>query len=163
MNTGLFGGKNKLIAIHILKLRESAPRLFRGRSRKQDSAILQLLIGPIDVVRHKCYIGKGTDPIFMARGREQNYLGLAAWNPQFDPALFLVKWLVGQDLESKLLRVKTNGLVLIAHRNAHELERLDHNHPPQLTVGGGRWPCKAKSDHYTIKDYNYNQHSEDFA
>jgi hypothetical protein len=93
-------GDVTLIAVYILELRELSPRLLRGRSCEHHAPSRQLLMSAIDVVRRKRHVRKSADAIFVAGRREQNHLGLAAPNSQFYPALFRVKRLVGQDLES---------------------------------------------------------------
>jgi len=97
--------------------------LLGGRSSEHYSAIFQLLICTIDVIRHKRHIAKRTDPIFVTR---TTLVSLP--DTQFNPTLFVVKWLVGQDLKTELFRIETNCLVLISHWNAHKLYRLNHKH-----------------------------------
>src|ERR1700676_864837 len=98
----------------------------------------------IDVVRRKRYVRKSTDTIFVAGRREQNHLGLAARNSQFYPALFCVILLVGQDLESELLGIEGQRLSLIPNRNAHELNRLDHNRPPEKIQRRRQCRCRTR-------------------
>src|ERR1700730_13589130 len=98
-----------------------APRLLRGRSCEHHAASRQLSMSSIDVVRGERHVRKSADTIFVAGRCEQNHLGLAARNSQFYPALFCVKRLIRQDLESELLGVEDKSLFLISNRNAHEL------------------------------------------
>ena len=46
--------------------------------------------------------------------------------PQLDPALFLIERLIGDDGESEFLRVKIECPILVGHRDANELDLLDH-------------------------------------
>ena len=55
--------------------------------------------------------------------------GWRFWNSQFDPALLLVKGLIGDDCEPKLVGIKIERAILIGDRNTDEFDLLDHDAP----------------------------------
>src|SRR6266436_3825560 len=68
------------------------------------------------------------DPMrFSSPSGVNNTTRLCFRHAQFDPALFLVERLVGDNREPEFIRVKIQGPVLIGHRNTDEFDLLDHD------------------------------------
>src|SRR5204862_2912478 len=83
----------------------------------------------IDVVARIRHVHERSDPRFVSFRCEQHHSRFGFRHPQLNPALFLIEWLIGDDGEPKFLGVKIEGSVLVDHRDADELDLLDHDAP----------------------------------
>src|SRR5260370_41432666 len=73
---------------------------------------------------------------------EQRQAGFRTRYQKFNPALGLREGLVGSDLESQFLGIELQRNVLIANRNAHELDSTNHY---CLLGEHNLWPEKSQS------------------
>jgi hypothetical protein len=60
-------------------------------------------------------------------GREQHHSCLRFRNSQFEPALFLVKRLIGDDCEPQFVGVKIQRAILVGDWNANKFDLFDHD------------------------------------
>src|SRR5262249_50482939 len=109
----------------ILENREGAPRLLLRRLDELDPLRLQLLVGLLHVVARERPVEERADALFVPIGGEEDDAGLRRADAELDPAL-LAHRLVGDDLEAELLGVEGYGGLLVAGRDAHELEMRNH-------------------------------------
>ncbi len=118
--------QDELVAVGIAEGRERAPGLLLRRRVELDAALAQLAVGGLDVVASEGAVEEAADPLLLAVGREQHEAGVAAADLQLDPALRLAERLVGHQSEADLLGPEFERPVLVAGRDADELDVGDH-------------------------------------
>src|SRR5262245_22889627 len=129
-------GQHELIPIGILEHSELAPRLLLRTRHELDAAGAQLAIGCRHVVASERAVEERADAALVAFGREQHDARRGVGDAQLDPALLVVEWLIGRDLEAELLGVELERARLVASRDAYELELRDHRTPPRANRSG---------------------------
>ncbi len=79
---------------------------FLWRIREVDTTCLQFAIGLLDVVAHEGHVHKRPDAVLLLIGRKQHDACFGFGYPQFNPALFIVEWLISDNGEAEFLRVE---------------------------------------------------------
>ena len=131
---------NEAIAFAVLEHGVGAPGLFLRRTFEFHAAFLQFGIRLIDAIARVRHVHERADPLFVAFGGEQHDSRLRLWNSQFDPSLFLVERLIGDDREPEFIGVKIERAILIGNGNTDEFDLLDHD-PLNLM-----WPISSRPD-----------------
>ena len=118
--------KSELIPIRILKDGSRSPNFGLRLLRERRAFRFQNLRGGEDIIAPECDGLKLTDAVFMAFWRVESKSGLGTRNKQFDPSLGRREWLIRNHLETHGCGVKLQRCVLVAHRNADELDPSNH-------------------------------------
>ena len=118
---------DKPVALAVFEHCVGPPRLFLWRTFEFHAALLQLRICLVDVVARIRHVHKRSDPFFVPFRREQHHSRFRFRHAQFDPALFPVERLIGNDREPEFVRVKIQGPVLIGHGDTDEFDLLNHD------------------------------------
>jgi len=92
-----------------------------------DAVLFQKAVCAFNIVDLERHVLEGANPILVPVGGEERESRLRPWYFQLDPALPISHRLVGGNLQAEFLRPEGEGLVLISHRNAHELDSLQHD------------------------------------
>src|SRR5689334_11024946 len=119
-------GQHELVPVDILENRRRSPVGFLRLLDELDAFRLEVLRRGLDVVGHEGDVHEPADHLLLPRRGEQYQLRVGARKTQLDPALRPVERAVGDDAEAELLRVELQRAILIADRNAGELDRFDH-------------------------------------
>src|SRR5579872_3399442 len=118
--------QHELIAILVLENRRCSPGFLLRRLHELNATRAQLVKGLLHAISHEGDAGERSDPVFLTRGRKQHDLRVGARDAQLDPAPAIAEGLIGHNLEAELLGVELEGLVLISHGDADELDGFDH-------------------------------------
>src|SRR5206468_8263686 len=90
------------------------------------------------VVRHEGNSRERPDPVLLPGWREQGDPGAGSADAQLDPALIVIERLIGDDSKSQFRGVELQRALLVCHRDADELDGLDH-------VTSSRWGLRVDS------------------
>ena len=121
-----FGGKAEGIALAVIEKGVGAPCLRGGGFDKFDTPGGEFLVGFLDVNGKKTHIYETADAVFLTGRGEEGDTGLSARDGKGDPALFVVKGDVGDDLKAELRGVKPKCAILIGDGDAYEFDFADH-------------------------------------
>src|SRR5687767_8811194 len=116
----------ELIAIRIAEGRKRAPMLLLRRGIEGDAARRQLAVRRLDVVAGERAVEEAADPVLLPVGREQDEAGRAVADGELDPALGVAERLVRHQGEADLPGPEFQRAVLVAGRDADELDVGDH-------------------------------------
>ncbi len=102
----LLRGDHEAVAFAVLEDCEGAPRFFLRRTVELHPARGQFLVGLLDVIAHERRVHERADAVFVRIRGEEHHPRLGLGHAQFDPALFLVEGLIGDDGEPEFLRIR---------------------------------------------------------
>src|SRR6266404_6619407 len=128
--------QNELVSVGVLDDGRRAPRFRLRRHGEFDAASRELFVGLLDVIAVENDVGESADPILMSVRSEEHKARFGAGDAQLDPALLAVKGLVGEDDEPEFPGVEIQGLILIAYRDAGELDSFNHVRPEYAMFRG---------------------------
>ena len=111
-----------------------SPWLLFGRRVKKHSSRGKFFERLVNVLAMIGNPGKRANSVLLPLGREESKPGFCFRDAQFDPALFSVEGLVGDDRKAELIGVKTQRTFLVLDRNGHEFDLLNHS---AVTFGQG--------------------------
>jgi hypothetical protein len=117
---------HELITIGVFELGEGSPNFGLRPLRKLDPVRCQLPGGGEYIVAPESQGLKGADSILMAWRREEREPGIRARNQKLDPPLAVPHGLIGPDFETEFLGVKLQRGILVANRNAGDLDSSYH-------------------------------------
>src|SRR5271170_2018743 len=138
--------QHELVSIGILENREFTPRLLLRFGHERDAARCELPVCRLNVIASERTVKQGADPTFMSLRGKQDYAGRRVADSKLDPPLLFVENLVGRHFETELFGVELERPILVARRNAHELELGDH---PELLLR-----CKPSYRRALLQDIN---------
>jgi hypothetical protein len=136
---------NEPVSFAVFEHRVSPPGLFLWRTFELHSAVFQLLVCLLDVITGVGHVHERADSFFISLRGKQHHTRIRFRNSQFDPALLLIKRLIGNDREPEFIGIKVQGSVLVRHGNADEFDLFNHDAAklsgltssrPQLTMIG---------------------------
>ena len=134
--TLFWGSEHELIAFAVLELCVGTPRLLLGGTLKNHAALLEFGVCFCDIRAREYQWRKSADSIFLSFGRKEDDTGLCFGDAQFDPALFLIEWLIRDNGKAEFFRVKIKGAILVTDWDANEFDVS--NHGGKVTPGFSR-------------------------
>lgn len=125
----LLRAKDETVAVGVREDRRCAPVRTLGLLHKRNALALQLPYCAFDVVGPEgdVHLATGLHGIGEA---EEDDSRLRARDAQLEPALLVVKGLIGDQAEAEFLRVERQRPLLISNWNAAELDASNHDRSP---------------------------------
>src|SRR5262249_10897679 len=115
------GAEHERVAVGIGEDRGSPPRFLLRRLLELHALFRELFVRLLDVVDLEGDALETADAALVSRRREERDARVRAGDLELDPTHAGTHRLVGEDLESELLRVEGERLVLVADGDADEL------------------------------------------